>query len=233
MREDMKTLGLIGGTTWVSTVDYYKYINQLTHERLGGSTSARLILYSVNFAEMMKFVNADDWDSVANFLSKAAVKLEAAGAEAIVLCANTTHITADAVQQSVKIPILHIVDAVAEEIKKQGLKKVGLLGTRFTMERDFFKHRLAGYGIEAIVPDAAGREFVHDSIYNELGKDIFRDETRQKYVEIIDDLRAGGAEGVILGCTEIPMLVKQSDCSIPAFDTTLIHAKYAVDFALS
>jgi len=229
----MKTLGLIGGTTWVSTIDYYKYINQLTHERLGGSESARLILYSVNFGELMKFANADDWESVDRFLSEIAVKLENAGADAIVLCANTTHIAADTVQQNVNIPVLHIVDAVAKEIKKQNIKKVGLLGTRFTMDLPFFKDRLSEYDIQTLVPDAAGRDFVHDSIYTELGKNIFREETRQKYREIIDDLRDSGAEGVILGCTEIPMLVTQTDCSVPALDTTFIHAKYAVDFALT
>jgi aspartate racemase len=229
----MKTLGLIGGTTWVSTVDYYKYINQLTREKLGGAECARLILYSVNFAEFMKFVNADDWGSAAAFLSEIAVKLEKAGAEGIILCANTTHLTADTVQESINIPVLHLVDAVAREIEKQSIKKVGLLGTKFTMERDFFKDRLLGFGIETLLPDAADREFIHNSIYDQLGKDIFLDETKRRYVEIIDDLIDVGANGIILGCTEIPMLIKQSDCNVPAFDTTFIHAKYAVDFALS
>lgn len=229
----MKTLGLIGGTTWVSTIDYYRYINRLTNERAGGAGSARLILYSVNFAELMTFVNADDWDGVGRFLSEIAIKLEGAGAEAIVLCANTTHMVADVVQKSVGIPLLHIVDAVAKEIAGQNIGKVGLLGTRFTMEREFFKQRLSGFGIETVVPADADRTFVHDSIYNELGKDIFTDQTRKEYFEIIDRLASGGAEGVILGCTEIPMLIKPEECSIPAFDTTLIHARYAVDFALS
>ena len=229
----MKTLGLIGGTTWLSTVDYYKYINQLTKERLGGLESARLILYSVNFAVLMKFVNADDWDGAAAFLSEIAVNLENEGAEAIILCANTTHLTADVVQQNINIPVLHIVDAVAKEIAAQNISKVGLLGTRFTMERPFFKERLAANNIETLVPNATGRNFVHDSIYNEFDKNIFREETRQKYRELIDNLRDTGAEGVILGCTEIPLLIKQADCSIPAFDTAFIHAKYAVDFALS
>ena len=229
----MKTLGLIGGTTWLSTIDYYKHINQITNDRLGGLESARLILYSVNFAELMKFVNADDWESAAGFLSRIAVKLEREGAEAIVLCANTTHLTAETVQQNISIPILHIVDAVAAEIEKLNMKMVGLLGTRFTMEIDFFSGRLNKFGIEAIVPDDDGRTFVHESIYNELGKNIFLDETKQKYLQIIDELRGDGAEGVILGCTEIPLLVKQADCSVPVLDTTLIHAKYAVEFALS
>lgn len=229
----MKTLGLIGGTTWISTVDYYRHINRLTNERAGGAEAARLILYSVNFAELMAFVNADDWDAVGRFLSAIAITLERAGADAIVLCANTTHLSADVVQSSVSVPLLHIVDAVAKEICEQNIRKIGLLGTRFTMEKDFFRERLAQYDIETIVPDDAGRTFVHDSIYNELGKDIFKDETRAAYLEIIDDLRDCGAGGVVLGCTEIPMLVKPDQCSIPAFDTTLIHASYAVDFALS
>lgn len=229
----MKTLGLIGGTTWLSTVDYYKYINQLTNERLGGLECARLILYSLNFAEFMEFVNADDWDSAAESLSQIAVKLETAGADAIVLCANTTHLTAETVQKRISIPILHIVDAVAAEIGKLNMKKVGLLGTRFTMERDFFSGRLMRSGIEAIVPNEDGRQFVHDSIYNELGKDIFLDSTKQKYLQIIDELNAYGAEGIILGCTEIPLLIKQTDCDMPVFDTTFIHAKYVVDFSLA
>ncbi len=229
----MKTLGLIGGTTWLSTIDYYKYINQITNDRLGGLECARLMLYSLNFGEFMKFVNADDWVSAGEFLSEIAVKLEKAGADAIVLCANTTHLTAEIVQRNISIPILHIVDAVAAEIEELNMKKVGLLGTRFTMERDFFSQRLNKFGIEAIVPNDKGRTFVHDTIYNELGKNIFLDTTKQKYLQIIDDLRTDGAEGVILGCTEIPLLIKQSDCSMAVFDTTYIHAKYAVEFALS
>ena len=229
----MKTLGLIGGTSWISTVDYYRYINQLINERMGGVDAARLILYSVNFGELAKLVIANDWDAVARFLSTIAVKLENAGADCIVLCANTTHIAAETIQTNISIPILHIVDAVAAEIERQGIGKVGLLGTKFTMEKDFFKERMATFGIETIVPDEGGRQFVHDSIFQELGKDIFRDETRQRYLAIMDDLKNSGAGGVILGCTEIPMLIKQSDCDIPVFDTTFIHAKYAVDFALS
>jgi aspartate racemase len=181
----------------------------------------------------MKFVNEDDWDSAAAFLSGIAIKLEEAGADAIVLCANTTHLTAETVQRSIRIPILHIVDAVAAEIEKQNMKKVGLLGTRFTMEKDFFAGRLKKFGIDAVVPGPDGRMFIHESIYNELGKNIFLDETKHKYLQIIDELNADGAEGVILGCTEIPLLIKQADCGIPVFDTTFIHAKYAVDFALS
>ena len=229
----MKTLGLIGGTTWLSTVDYYRYINQITGERYGGDASARLILYSVNFSEFKAWADAGDWDTITERLSEIAAKLKTAGAEAIVLCSNTTHIAADAIQQSIGIPVLHIVDAVAKEIENLPAKKVALLGTRFTMEKDFYKSKLLGFGIETIIPEAEDRDFIHNSIFDELGKEIFRDETKQRYLEIIDKLNREGAEGIILGCTEIPLLIKQSDCSVPVFDTTLIHAKYAVDFALS
>lgn len=229
----MKTLGLIGGTTWVSTIDYYRYINQMANERLGGLASAKLLLHSVDFGELMTFVNADDWAGAGEFLSEIAVKLEAAGADAIVLCANTTHITAETVKQRINIPVLHIVDAVAKEITRAGMTRVGLLGTRFTMERGFFRDRLAGFGIEAIIPEAEEREFIHTSIYQELGKDIFTNETRREYVKIIEGLSDRGAEGVILGCTEIPLLIKPKDSSIQVFDTTLIHAAFAVEFALS
>ena len=229
----MKTLGLIGGTTWLSTVDYYRYLNQLTEERSGGSASARLLLYSVNFAEFKALADAGDWKEIGVRLSDIAVKLEAAGAEAIVLCSNTTHIVADEVGQSINIPVLHMVDAVAREIERKHAKKVALLGTRFTMEQGFYKDGLARYDIETMIPETEDRNFIHNSIFDELGKEIFRDETKQRYLEIIDTLNKNGAEGVILGCTEIPLLIKQDDCNIPAFDTTLIHAKYAVDFALS
>jgi aspartate racemase len=229
----MKTLGLIGGTTWVSTVDYYSYINKMAAERLGGSASAQMILYSVNFAEIKGWADEGDWEAIGARLSAISQKLESIGAEAIVLCANTMHIVADKVQQSIGIPILHIVDAVAKEIEKNNAKKVALLGTGFTMDNDFYQNRLLKFGIETIVPEADDRKFIHNSIFDELGKETFRDETKQKYLEIIDSLNKNGAEGIILGCTEIPLLIKQSDCDIPVFDTTMIHAKYAVDFALS
>jgi aspartate racemase len=229
----MKTLGLIGGTTWVSTVDYYSYINKMAAGRLGGSASAQLILYSVNFAEIKAWADQGDWGAIAGRLCELASKLESIGAEGIVLCANTMHIVADQVQQSVGIPLLHIVDAVAKEIEKQNAKKVALLGTGFTMDNDFYQTRLLKFGIETIVPGVDDRNFIHNSIFDELGKEIFLDKTKQRYLEIIDSLHKKGAEGIILGCTEIPLLIKQDDCSVPVFDTTLIHAKYAVDFALS
>lgn len=229
----MKTLGLIGGTTWPSTVDYYRYLNRLTGERTGGAMYPRVILYSVNFVEYKALADAGDWKGVAARLSSIAGKLEAAGAEALVLCANTTHIVADIVSESVNIPLLNIVDAVGREINGRGIKRVALLGTRFTMENEFYPDKLAGYGIETIVPKEDERNFVHDSIFDELVHEVLRDETKQRYLKLMDDLCGRGAEGIILGCTEIPLLIKQADTDIPLFDSTLIHATYAVDFALA
>jgi aspartate racemase len=229
----MKTLGLIGGTTWVSTVDYYKYINQLTVERLGGLNSAKILLYSVRFSEIKSLADAGDWKSLGELMSGIAQNLEKAGADAIVLCANTMHIVADRILEDISIPLVHITDATARAISAQSLKKVALLGTRFTMENDFYQKRLADYGIETMIPNEEERDFIHWSIFEELGKDIFTAETKQKYLEIIEKLHRRGAEGVIFGCTEIPMLLKPQDCRVPSFDTTLLHAKAAVDFALS
>jgi aspartate racemase len=229
----MKTLGLIGGTTWVSTVDYYTYINQMAAQRLGGNASAQLILYSLNFTEIKSRADAGDWEGIGKILSGIAQKLESIGAEAIVLCANTMHIVAPEVRQSIGIPVLHLVDAVAKEIQDRGGKKVALLGTGFTMDHEFYPTRLREFAIETIVPEKDDRDFIHNSIFDELGKEIFRDETKQRYLQIIDKLNRNGAEGIILGCTEIPLLIKQEDCSVPVYDTTMIHAKYAVDFALS
>ena len=229
----MKTLGLIGGTTWVSTVDYYKYINQLTTEKLGGLNSARILLYSVRFSDVKSLADAGDWESLGELMSGIAQNLEKGGAEAIVLCANTMHIVADKVQERTNIPLIHITDATAKAILAQNLKKVALLGTKFTMENDFYKNRLADFGIETIIPNDEERDFIHWSIFEELGKDIFTENTKQKYLEIIEKLSERGAEGVILGCTEIPMLIKPEECPIPSFDTTILHAKAAVEFALS
>ena len=229
----MKTLGLIGGTTWVSTVDYYKYINQLVSETLGGLHSARILLYSVDFDELKTLFEAGDWEKVAGVLSEIAVKLESAGAGAIVLCSNTIHLAAREIKQRIEIPLIHIVEATAAEVGRRGLKKVALLGTRFTMEKDFYPEGLARRGIETIIPNAAQREFVNASIFGEMGKNVFSAETKKRYLGIIEDLTEKGAEGVIFGCTEIPMLLKPEDCSIPSFDTTLIHARAAVAYALA
>jgi aspartate racemase len=229
----MKTLGLIGGTTWISTVDYYKYINQLTAEKLGGANSAKILLYSLNFEELKTLFYASDWPRVAEILTEIAKNLENAGAKAIVLCSNTTHIPAGEIQRRINIPLIHIADSTAREINRLNLKKVALLGTRFTMDSDYYREKLRAFGIELIIPNAAEREFINSSIFNELGKNIFSAETKQKYLEIIENLSARGAEGVIFGCTEIPMLLSAEDCPVPSFDTTLIHARAAVEFALA
>lgn len=229
----MRTLGLIGGTSWVSTIDYYKYINQMVNEKLGGINSAKLFLYSINMEELFKFGSANDWNGLAKFLSDIAKKLETAGAEALIFCANTPHIAADAVQKNIGIPLIHIAEETAKEIVKHKINTVALLGTKITMEQDFFRTRLLKYGIETLIPNAEGdMEFIHNSIFAELGKGIFSSETKKKYLEIIEKLKKSGAQGVILGCTEIPILIKQEDCSIKTFDTTLIHARAAVEFML-
>lgn len=229
----MKTLGLIGGTTWVSTVDYYRYINQLIADKLGGLNSAKILLYSLNFDELKALFDAGDWRQVAQNLSEIAKDLENAGAEAIVLCSNTTHLAAAEIERKINVPLIHIVDSTAAEILKFELKKVALLGTRFTMDSRFYGEKLRQYEIETIVPNAEEREFINYSIFNELGKNIFAEETKQKFLEIIQNLNERGAEGVIFGCTEIPMLLKPEDCPVPSFDTTLIHARAAVEFALA
>ena len=229
----MKTLGLIGVTTWHSTVDFYRTINQLVNARLGGASSARLLLYSVNFEELRPPSDPTRWTQVASTLCDIARRLEVAGAECIVLCANTPHLVANQVQASVTIPLLHIAEATARAVVAAKVSTVGLLGTRFTMEQPFFKERLARAGVATIVPEEADRAFVHDSIFGELGKGVFTKETKEAYLAIIDRLAARGAQGIILGCTEIPMLIKPEDCALPTFDTTTIHATAAVDFALS
>lgn len=228
----MKTLGLIGGTSWHSTVDYYRAINQMTSERLGGLNAAKLFMYSMNMEEFNKFVTAGDWDGVAGFLTAIAQKLESAGADAIVICANTPHLVADQIQRGIRIPIIHIAEETAKEVVRKKIGKVILLGTKFTMEHGFYKQILLNHGIHCIIPDAADREFIHNSIFNELGKGIFKAETKERYLEIIARLSTQNPRGVILGCTEIPLLIKQGDCTITIFDTTLIHARAAVDFAL-
>jgi len=229
----MRTLGLIGGMTWHSTVDYYRLINEGVQARLGGMRSAALILLSVDFGPVEKMQEAGDWTGLGRLMAEAAVRLEAAGAEAVVICANTMHQLADDIAAAVHIPLIHIADAAAAEVKKKGLKTVGLLGTRYTMERDFYRGRLErNHGLRVLVPDEPGRTVVHDVIYNELGRGIVRDESRRAYIDIIADLEARGAEGVILGCTEIPLLVKAADSPVPIFDTTALHAAAAVEFAL-
>lgn len=229
----MKILGLVGGTSWVSTVDYYRLINEGINEKLGGLEFAECMIYSMNYGEIKRNNDADDWDANLALISVAAINLERSGAKAIVLCANTMHLIADRLQAIIGIPIIHIATATAEAIAKQGLKKVALLGTRFTMEREFFRDKLAERNIEVLIPDDEDRSFIHYTIFEELGRGLFKPETKQCYVDIIDKLVKQGAEGIILGCTEIPMLLNSNDVEIPMFDTTAIHSKAAVEFALS
>jgi aspartate racemase len=226
----MKTIGLIGGTGWISTIEYYRAINQGVNEKMGGSNTAKLLLYSVNFAEF-KPTEATDWEATAKRLSAIAQKLERAGADCLLLCANTMHLMADTVKASIQIPLIHIVEETAKAIKNKNIDKVALLGTRFTMEKPFFKERLAASGVTPMIPDPEDRDFIHSSIFSELEKGIFNPQTKERYIRIIEKLVGRGAGGVILGCTEIPLLINQADCSVPAFDTGAIHAHAAVAFA--
>jgi aspartate racemase len=229
----MKTLGLIGGTTWHSTVEYYKYLNDETRIRSQGDFLPRLILYSINFHELVAMERKDDWDGIGAYFSEIARTLENAGAEGLVLCANTTHKVADIVQQSINIPLLNMIEAVAAEIEKKGIKKVGLLGTRYTMEGDFYPKKLLSRGIEVIVPDEGDREAIDEAISLDFAFGDFPQYRKEEFLWIIDGLSRRGAGGIILGCTEIPMLLSQADTEIPLFDTTMIHVNHALDFALS
>ena len=229
----MKTLGLIGGLSWYSTIVYYRTINQLTNERLGNSHSAKLILFSIDFEEFRILQEKGDWNTVESMLSGIAMQLENTGADCIVMCTNTPHLVADIVRQKVKIPLLHIAEETAKEIAGKKIAKIGLLGTRFTMENSFFKDRLLQFGIESIVPDQPDRDYIHATVFNELTRGFFKAETKNKYLDIINKLRKDGAEGVVFGCTEFSILINPVDCSVPIFDTTAIHSRAAVNFALS
>ena len=229
----MKKIGLIGGVSWVSTVDYYRYFNEGVNQQLGGLNYAECIIYSFNYADIKKNNDANDWDETLRMVAEASGHLKAAGAELIVLGANTMHVIAEPLEEKIQLPVIHIATATANEITKHGLKKVALLGTKFTMELDFFKSRLAAQQIEAIIPGPEDRDFIQDTIYYELGKGILKEETRQRYLSIIDGLIRQGAEGIILGCTEIPLIIKQDDVRVKVFDTVIIHAAAAVQFALN
>ncbi len=229
----MKTLGLIGGTTWLSTIDYYKYLNEMVNERTGGKDYAKCIIYSFNFRVIKDYADTGAWDKILELAASACSSLKQAGAEAIVLCANTMHYIAEGLKKKINLPLISIVEATANEISKRNLKKVLLLGTKFSMEFDFYKTKLAEHGIETIVPGENDRNFIHNSIFDELGNNILKPETKERYISIINGLVKQGVEGVILGCTEIPLLIKNNDLNIPVFDTTLIHSRAAVDFALS
>jgi len=229
----MKPIGLIGGLTYVSTLEYYRYLNEITNERLGDAEAALIIMYSVNFGEIKTLTEADDWDKISVIMCDAAKKIEDAGAACLLLGANTMHKLADDVQAVINIPIIHVAEAVAKDIRSQGLKKVGLLGTRFTMQLGFYTDRLARFGIETIIPDQEDVDFINYTIYDEFSRNIFSAKTKAAYLDIISKLKQRGAEGIIMGCTEIPSLINQSDCDIPLFDTVKIHSKAGVDYVLS
>lgn len=229
----MKTIGLIGGMSWESSLEYYRLVNEATKAALGGLHSAQCILYSVDFAEIEAMQHAGRWDDAAAVLVAAAQDLERAGADFLVLCTNTMHKLAGAIETGVSIPLLHIADATAARIQAAGLRRAGLLGTRYTMEQDFYKGRLReNYGLEVLIPAPADREIIHCVIYDELCLGIIRDESREHYRSIMAGLVAAGAECIILGCTEIELLVRDEDSRVPLFPTTRIHALAAVDYAL-
>jgi aspartate racemase len=229
----MKTIGLIGGTTWLSTIDYYRIINQEVNRELGDLHSAKLLLYSIDFDEFKALADAGEWQKVTEWFAGIAQQLQVSGAEAIVLCANTLHLIVTELEQLVQIPIIHVADATVSELRSQDIRKTALLGTKFTMEAAFFKDKLLQQGIEVMIPNADERQFIHQTIFDELDRGLLLTETKVRYLAIIQNLIAKGAEAVILGCTEIPLLIKPEDCTVPVFDTTLIHARAAARFALS
>ena len=229
----MKTIGLIGGLSWESSLEYYRILNQTVKTRLGGLHSAKVLLYSFDFAEIEALQHQGDWQAASDRLITAAKSLELGGADLLLICSNTMHKMADAVQANVAIPLLHIADATAETIKASGIQTVGLLGTRFTMEQEFYKGRLDRFGLKVLIPNEEERAIVHHIIYNELCLGQINPASRQHYCQIIQSLITKGAEGIILGCTEIMLLVNPEDSSVPLFDTTEIHAKAAVRFSIT
>lgn len=230
----MKKIGLVGGISWTSTLDYYRYINEGINGKLGGLNFAECLIYSVNFNHFQQYNAAYNWDATFRLLADAAANLKKAGAEAIVLCANTAHIVADRIEAEVQLPLIHVVTATAQAIHQKGLKKVGLLGTTYTMELDFYKDKLRANGIEPIIPEKqSDRDYIEDTLRDELGRGVLNPETKRNYQALIQTLIDQGAEGIILGCTEIPLLIGQEDVSVPVFDTTKIHSLAAVEFAIA
>jgi aspartate racemase len=230
----MKTIGLLGGMSWESSAIYYNLVNERVKEKLGGHHSAKSLMFSVDFQVIKDLQHQGKWEEATSELIDAAKRIEKGGADFLVICTNTMHKMAKEVQEDISIPLLHIADMTGEQIKECGLKKIGLLATKFTMEHDFYKGRLeSGYSLEVIVPDETDRLTVHDIIYNELCLGHVKEDSKKRYLEIIDKLIYRGAEGIILGCTEITMLVNESDLNIPVFDTTKIHAIKAADYAMS
>jgi aspartate racemase len=228
----MKTIGLIGGMSWESTVTYYQIINRETKEKLGGLHSSKCILYSVDFHEIEECQSSGEWDKSADILANAALSLEKAGADFIIICTNTMHKVADAIQKKLHVPLLHIAEVTAEELLKKSVTNVALLGTRYTMEQDFYKSKLIDHGIRVIIPEVDDREFINHTIYHELCLGIINKASRQQLLSICSNLYDQGAQGIILGCTEIGLLINQENVDIPLFDTTLIHAKSAARYSM-
>lgn len=228
----MKTIGFIGGMSWESTVTYYQIVNETVKRELGGLHSAKVLLYSVDFAEIEEYQTKGEWDKSGAVLAEAAQNLEKAGAGFIIICTNTMHKVAPVIQKKISIPIIHIAEATADALKENGIEKVGLLGTKYTMTQEFYKSKLIEAGIEVVIPDEAGVTVVNDIIYNELCLGIISEESRKKFVNIINQFEKAGAQGVILGCTEIGLLIHQKDVEIPVFDTTQIHATKAALLAI-
>ena len=229
----MKTIGIIGGLSWESTLVYYKIMNEYAKEKLGGYHSAKIILYSFDFSEVHFLQVKKEWEKLADVLIDVAKRLQKSGADFLVIASNTTHMFFNDIKKSISIPVLHIADATAATIKDKGLKRVGLLGTKLTMEKDFYIRRLESkHGIETIVPGKKDRDVINNIIFNELVLGRIKESSREKLIAIIESLVKRGAEGIILGCTEIPLLIKQKDVSVPIFNTTSIHAKAAVNYAL-
>ena len=229
----MKTIGLIGGMSWESTVTYYQIINTVVKEQRGGLHSAKILLYSVDFAEIERYQASAEWNKSAEVLADAAERLEKAGADFIVICTNTMHKVAPDIAQRIHIPILHIADTTAEVLCAERIKTVGLLGTKYTLTQDFYKKRLIDKGLEVIIPEPDEIELINAVIYNELCRGLISDKSRMKYLDIIGGLQKKGAEAVILGCTEIGLLISKNDVKLPVFDTTLIHAQLAAQKAIN
>ena len=229
---NLKTIGLIGGMSWESTVTYYKIINETVKEKLGGLHSAKCILYSVDFQEIEECQVNGNWEKSGEILGEAAYNLEKAGADFIVICTNTMHKVVNQIKEKISIPILHIAEMTAEKILEKGLKNIALLGTKYTMEQDFYKSKLIEKGINVIIPDKNDIEIINEVIYDELCLGTINSDSKKKFLEIVDKLRSKGAEGIILGCTEIGLLIKNADTDVPLFDTAIIHAEQAAMYSI-
>ena len=229
----MRTIGLIGGMSWESTITYYQLLNEAAKDRLGGLHSAKILLFSVDFFEIEALMSRGEWDRAADLLGGVALRLEQAGADCVLICTNTLHKVAPQVQSQITVPLLHIAEAAAEALLARGVTRVGLLGTKYTMTQEFYRDKLVARGVEVIIPEGDEIELVNRVIFDELCLGIVKDDSRAAYLRVIDNLKSRGAEAILLGCTELGLIVSQEDVSLPLFDTTLIHAKAAADFALA